>query len=90
MDSPMEDTSEVRDRLTEAWGSVIRRTIDTGYPPAAVVETMASVAVARWAELHGNLEVSNYLRLMADQIAQNVHDQADALINGNAKPAEEA
>ncbi|GJD50417.1 hypothetical protein OPKNFCMD_3156 [Methylobacterium crusticola] len=83
----MEDTLELRERLTRAWRAVLDNAVDGGSPPDAVVETMAAVAHARFAELFGAPAAASYLALLAEQMREVDHDEAASLIRGEAPPA---
>jgi hypothetical protein len=77
-----EDSPELREALTKAWQAVTTRLLDSGHPPAAVVETMFTAAAERFAELHGSTAAANYLHLLADQMLMSEKKRVDTLIRG--------
>ncbi len=58
--------------------------VEAGSPPEAVVETMTAVAHARFAELFGTAAAASYLALLAEQMRDIDHDEAETLIRGEA------
>lgn len=80
----MDDTFELRERLSRAWRAVFDNAVEAGSPPDAVVETMTAVAHARFAELFGTAAAASYLALLAEQMRDVDHDEAETLIRGEA------
>ncbi|KTS20014.1 hypothetical protein NS228_23290 [Methylobacterium indicum] len=78
----VDDTFELRERLSRAWRAVFDNAVEAGTPPEAVVETMAAVAHARFAELFGTSAAASYLALLAEQMRDVDHDEAETLIRG--------
>ncbi|ACA20468.1 hypothetical protein M446_6200 [Methylobacterium sp. 4-46] len=94
-DAPLlEDTLELREQLAQAWRAVFDGAIARGSPPEAVVETMASVAHARFAELFGASAAATYLQLLSEQLRDIDRGETERLVNGEAPepqaPAPEA
>ncbi|KMO29627.1 hypothetical protein VP06_24145 [Methylobacterium aquaticum] len=58
--------------------------VEAGSPPEAVVETMTAVAHARFAELFGTAAAASYLALLAEQMREVDHGEAESLIHGEA------
>ncbi|MGE7413508.1 hypothetical protein [Methylobacterium tarhaniae] len=80
----LDDTFELRERLSRAWRAVFDNAVGAGGPPEAVVETMTAVAHARFAELFGTAAAASYLALLAEQMRDVDHDEAETLIRGEA------
>ncbi|MGX7703702.1 hypothetical protein [Methylobacterium sp. Gmos1] len=80
----MDDTFDLRERLSRAWRAVFDNAVEAGSPPEAVVETMTAVAHARFAELFGTAAAASYLALLAEQMRDVDHDEAETLIRGEA------
>ncbi|AWB24363.1 hypothetical protein DA075_28705 [Methylobacterium currus] len=80
----VDDTFELRERLSRAWRAVFDNAVEAGSPPDAVVETMTAVAHARFAELFGTAAAASYLALLAEQMRDVDHDEAETLIRGEA------
>ncbi len=78
----MDDTFDLRERLSRAWRAVFDNAVEAGSPPEAVVETMTAVAHARFAELFGTAAAASYLALLAEQMREVDHDEAESLIRG--------
>ncbi|MFE1602238.1 hypothetical protein [Methylobacterium sp. ID0610] len=79
---PIEDTLELREQLASAWRAVLDNAVERGSPPQAVVETMASVAHERFAELFGASAAASYLQLLSEQLRNIDHDEAAFLVRG--------
>jgi hypothetical protein len=82
LSSGSDDEGELRQELDAAWRSLVRRLIETGHPPAVVVETMFEAAAHEFADLHGGTATANYLQLLASQVLVNETHRADGLIQG--------
>jgi hypothetical protein len=80
----VDDTFELRERLSRAWRAVFDNAVAAGSPPDAVVETMTAVAHARFAELFGTAAAASYLALLAEQMRDVDHGEAEILIRGEA------
>ncbi|WP_245238990.1 hypothetical protein [Methylobacterium platani] len=78
----LDDTFDLRERLSRAWRAVFDNAVEAGSPPAAVVETMTAVAHARFAELFGTSAAASYLALLAEQMRDVDHGEAETLIRG--------
>jgi hypothetical protein len=79
----LDDTPELRDKLSTAWRSIIERLIAAGHPFDAVAETMLTCAADTFVEKHGARAYATYLRLLADQVMQAENESLSHLIKGD-------
>ncbi len=79
----MDDTHELREQLARAWRTTLDVAIDQGIPLRAVIETMVTVAHARFAETFGPAAAANYLQLLAEQLRDIEQSDTERLIKGD-------
>jgi hypothetical protein len=84
---PIEDTLALREQLSQAWRAVLDAAIDRGSPPQAVIETMVTVAHERFADLFGASAAATYLQLLAEQLRDVDHAEAEILVRGETSTA---
>ncbi|MGU3539292.1 hypothetical protein [Methylobacterium sp. A54F] len=83
----MDDTLELREQLARAWRTTLEAAIDRGTPPQAVIETMAAVAHARFAESFGPAAAASYLQLLAEQLRDIERQETRDLVRGDEAEA---
>ncbi|GJE57608.1 MULTISPECIES: hypothetical protein [Methylobacterium] len=79
----MDDTRELRERLTRAWQTTLEVAIEQGMPARAVIETMVTVAHERYSDCFGLAAAANYLQLLAEQLRDIEKNDTESLISGD-------
>lgn len=75
----IEDLPAIREQLSAHWQSIAVDLVKRGFRPEAVFETMFTVGLAGWLEVHGKEAVAERLVLIAQRLSEQVKEQAEAL-----------
>jgi len=73
------DTSEIRDQLSDQWQKVAIDLIRKGLPAETVFETLLTVGLAGQVELHGKHFMAGKLVAIAEQLSEQVRREKEAL-----------
>ncbi len=77
--NPIEDLPEIRDELQKHWQSAAMDLVRRGFRPEAVFETALTVGLAGHVELHGKDATARKLIFVAEQLAEQVKKEAEAM-----------
>lgn len=75
----IEDLPEIREQLQKHWQSTGVDLVKRGFRPEAVFETMMTVGIAGFIEVHGKESVAERLILMAQRLSEQVREEAAAV-----------
>jgi len=75
----IEDLPEIRDELNKHWRTVGIDLMKRGFRPQAVLETMFTVGLAGYVELHGKQAAAERLLRVARQFAAEAKQEAEAI-----------
>ncbi len=75
----IDDLPEVREQLQKHWQTAGVDLVRRGFRPEAVFETMLTVGLAGWVEVHGRATVAERLMLMAQRLSEQVREEAAAI-----------
>lgn len=75
----IEDLPEIRNELSKHWQAASVDLIKRGFRPEAVFETMFTVGLAGYVELHGREAAAERLSLIAERFAEQAKQEADAI-----------
>ena len=78
--SPIEDLPEIRDELQKHWQSAAMDLVRRVFRPEAVFETVLTVGLAGQVELHGKDATARKLIFIAEQLAEQVRKEAEAMV----------
>ena len=73
------ETSEIRDQLSDQWQKVAIDLIRKGLPAETVFETLLTVGLAGQVELHGKHFMAGKLVAIAEQLSEQVRREKEAL-----------
>ena len=76
----IEDLPEIRDELNKHWRTVGMDLMKRGFRPEAVLETMFTVGLAGYVELHGKQAAAERLLRVVQQFAAEAKQEADAIV----------
>jgi len=76
---PIDDLPEIRDELNRHWQSAGVDLIRRGFRPQAVLETMFTVGLAGYVELHGREATARRLLYIAQRFTEQARAEADAV-----------
>ena len=76
---PIDDLPEIRDELNRHWQSAGVDLIRRGFRPQAVLETMFTVGLAGYVELHGREAAARRLLYIAQRFTEQARAEADAV-----------
>jgi hypothetical protein len=74
----IEDLPEIREQLHKHWQTTALDLVKRGFRPEAVFETMFTVGLAGWVEVHGKDTVAERLVLMAQRMSDQLRAEAEA------------
>ena len=74
----IEDLPEIRDQLHEHWQKAGIDLIRRGFRPQAVFDTLMTVGLAGWVELHGKESAADRLIQAAHQLSEQAKREAEA------------
>jgi hypothetical protein len=74
----IEDLPEIRDQLQKHWQKAGVDLVQRGFRPEAVFETMLTVGLAGFVEVHGKDAVAERLMLMAQRLSAQVREERQA------------
>ena len=74
----IEDLPEIREQLQKHWQTTGLDLVRRGFRPEAVFETMFTVGLAGWVEVHGRESVAERLVLMAQRMSAQLREEAQA------------
>jgi hypothetical protein len=75
----IEDLPEIREQLQKHWQTNGLDLVKRGFRPEAVFETMMTVGLAGFIEVHGKETVAERLVLMAQRLSEQVREEAQAV-----------
>jgi hypothetical protein len=75
----IEDFPAIREQLSGHWQTIGLDLVKRGFRPEAVFETMFTVGLAGWLEVHGKEAVAERLMLMAQKLSEQHRVEAEAL-----------
>lgn len=75
----IEDLPEIRDELSKHWQTASVDLIKRGFRPEAVLETMFTVGLAGYVELHGKEAAAQRLSFIAEKFAEQAKEEAEAV-----------
>lgn len=75
----IEDLPEIRDELQKHWQTAAMDLVRRGFRPEAVFETILTVGLAGHVELHGREATARKLVFVAEQLAEQVRKEAEAM-----------
>jgi hypothetical protein len=75
----IEDLPEIRDELNKHWRTVGIDLMKRGFRPQAVLETMFTVGLAGYVELHGKQAATERLLRVVQQFAAEAKQEAEAI-----------
>ena len=75
----IEDLPAIREQLSGHWQAIAIDLVKRGFRAEAVFETMFTVGVAGWLEVHGKEAVAERLVLIAQKLSQQVREENEAL-----------
>ena len=75
----IEDLPEIRDELNKHWRTVSIDLMKRGFRPQAVLETMFTVGLAGYVELHGKQAAAERLLRVVQQFAAEAKQEAEAM-----------
>jgi len=75
----IEDLPEIRDELNKHWRIVGMDLMKRGFRPEAVLETMFTVGLAGYVELHGRDAAAQRLLFIAQRFAEQAQQEAEAI-----------
>ncbi|KFG69723.1 hypothetical protein [Microvirga sp. BSC39] len=73
------ETTEIRDQLSDQWQKVAIDLIRKGLPAETVFETLLTVGLAGQVELHGKHFMAGKLVAIAEQLSEQVRREKEAL-----------
>ena len=76
----IEDLPEIRDELNKHWRIVGMDLMKRGFRPEAVLETMFTVGLAGYVELHGKQAAAERLLRVVREFAAEAKQEADAIV----------
>ena len=76
----IEDLPEIRDELNKHWRTVGMDLMKRGFRPEAVLETMFTVGLAGYVELHGKQAAAERLLRVVREFAAEAKQEADAIV----------
>jgi hypothetical protein len=74
----IEDLPEIREQLQKHWQKNGLDLVGRGFRPEAVFETMLTVGLAGFIEVHGKEAVAERLVLMAHRLSDQAREEAQA------------
>jgi hypothetical protein len=74
----IEDLPEIREQLQQHWQKAGVDLVKRGFRPEAVFETMLTVGLAGFVEVHGKESVAERLVHMAQRLSSQVREEAQA------------
>jgi hypothetical protein len=75
----IEDLPEIREELNKHWQTASVDLIKRGFRPQAVLETMFTVGLAGYVELHGRDAAAQRLLFIAQRFAEQAQQEAEAI-----------
>jgi hypothetical protein len=75
----IEDRPEIREQLQKHWQSNGLDLVKRGFRPEAVFETMMTVGLAGFIEVHGKQAVAERLVLMAQHLSDQLREETQAV-----------
>jgi hypothetical protein len=75
----IEDSPEVRQQLRDHWQSIGIDLVKRGFQPEAVFESMLTVGLAGYVELHGKDASAEWLVAIARRLSDQVKSEAEAM-----------
>jgi hypothetical protein len=76
----IDDLPEIREQLQQHWQKAGVDLVQRGFRPEAVFETMLTVGLAGWVEVHGKDAVAERLVLMAQRLSDQVREERQASV----------
>jgi hypothetical protein len=76
----IDDLPEIREQLQQHWQKAGVDLVQRGFRPEAVFETMLTVGLAGWVEVHGKDAVAERLVLMAQRLSDQVREERQARV----------
>jgi hypothetical protein len=74
----IEDLPEIREQLTKHWQKAGLDLVRHGFRPEAIFETMLTVGLAGFVELHGKESAAERLTAIAHQLSEQARSTAQA------------
>jgi hypothetical protein len=74
----IDDLPEIREQLQKHWQTNGVDLVRRGFRPEAVFETMMTVGLAGFIEVHGKQSVAERLVLMAQRLSDQVREETQA------------
>jgi hypothetical protein len=75
----IEDLPEIREQLQKHWQTNGLDLVKRGFRPEAVFETMMTVGLAGFIEVHGKESVAERLVLMAQRLSDQLREETQAV-----------
>ena len=75
----IDDLPAIREQLIKHWQTVAIDLVKRGFRPEAVFETLLTVGLAGYVELHGREAAEDKLRAIAQRLADETQTEAEAL-----------
>ena len=75
----IDDIPAVREQLSEHWQKIAVDLVKQGFRPEAAFETMLTVALAGYVELHGKDGAAERLVSLAHRLSEQAQSQAQAI-----------
>lgn len=73
------DTSAIREQLSDQWQKLAIDLIKGGLPPEAIFDSMLTVGLAGHVEVHGKDFTASKLMVIAEQLSDQVKREKEAL-----------